>query len=75
MKLTRQQRAYLRGVYKECGAQQGHCADSRRVSQAIGATEDERMDIEDALAREGYIELGSAPGTVGLTDLGRRAVR
>jgi len=65
----------LRRVYKECGPKRSQCADSRRVSQAIGATEDERMDIEDALARAGYIEIGSMPGTVGITELGRRAVR
>jgi hypothetical protein len=75
MELTTQQMAYLRRVYKDCGPKRGQCADSRRVSHAIGATEDERMDIEDALARAGYIEIGSMPGTVGITELGRRAVR
>jgi hypothetical protein len=32
------------------------------------------MDIEDALAQAGYIVVGNAPGTVGITDLGRRVV-
>ena len=72
MELTAQQLAYLRRVYRLCGAKRGACANSRAVATAIGATEDERMDIEDSLARAGYIEVGSAPGTVGLTDAGRR---
>ena len=75
MKLSHQQLAYLRIVYRECGAKQGECADSRAVARAIGATEDERMDIEDALAQAGYIEICSAPGTVGITEQGRRAIR
>jgi hypothetical protein len=74
MELTHQQLAYLRRVYRLCGARAGACADSRAVATAIGATEDERMDIEDALAQAGYIVVGSAPGTVGITELGRRAV-
>jgi hypothetical protein len=74
MQLTEQQLAYLRGVYRLCGAKPGACADSRAVATAIGATEDERMDLEDALAQGGYIVVGSAPGTVGLTARGRRAV-
>ena len=48
MELTTQQLAYLRLVYRLCGAKPGGCADSRAVATAIGATEDERMDIEDA---------------------------
>ena len=75
VELTTQQLRYLRRVYHECGPKRGQCADSRKVSQAIGATEDERMDIEDALARVGYIEIGTMPGTVGITALGRRAVQ
>jgi hypothetical protein len=75
MELTEQQLAYLRGVYQLCGARRGACADSRAVATAIGATEDERMDIEDALAEAGYIRVGSAPGTVGITALGRRVVK
>ena len=75
MELTQQQLAYLRHVYLLCGAAPGACADSRAVATAIGATEDERMDIEDALAQAGYIVVGSAPGTVGITELGRRVVR
>jgi hypothetical protein len=45
------------------------------VATAIGATEDERMDLEDALAQGGYIVVGGSPGTVGLTQRGRRAVQ
>jgi len=71
-RLTAQQRAFLRRVYRVCGPKRGQCADSRPVAGAIGASEDERMDIEDALARAGYIEVGSGPGTVALTDAGRR---
>jgi len=70
--LTPQQLAFLRRVYRVCGAKRGQCAESRAVARAIGASEDERMDIEDALARAGYIEVGSGPGTVALTDAGRR---
>ncbi len=70
-----QQLAYLRLVYRLCGAKPGGCADSRAVATAIGATEGERMDIEDALSGAGYIEIGSAPGTVGITARGRRLVQ
>jgi hypothetical protein len=75
MELTAQQLAYLQRVYRLCGAKPGACANSRAVASAIGATEDERMDIEDALAAAGYIELGTHPGTVGITERGRRVVR
>ena len=75
MELTTQQLAYLRLVYRLCGAKPGGCADSRAVATAIGATEDERMDIEDALSGAGHIEIGSAPGTVGITARGRRLVQ
>lgn len=74
VKLTSHQAAYLRHVARLCGRKQGECADSRAVATAIGATEDERMDIEDALAQAGYIEVGPAPGTVGITERGRQAV-
>jgi hypothetical protein len=74
MELTGQQIAYLRRVSELCGDRPGACADSRAVATAIGATEDERMDIEDALAHAGCIVVGSLPGTVGITALGRRAV-
>jgi hypothetical protein len=72
MRLTARQLAYLRRLYKVCGPKPGECAESRAVARAIGATEDERMDIEDALAQSGYITVGATPGTVGLTDAGRR---
>jgi Mn-dependent DtxR family transcriptional regulator len=72
MRLTVQQVAYLRRVYRLCGPKRDRCADSREVARSIGATEDERMDLENALAQAGYIEVGSAPGMVGLTDRGRR---
>ena len=75
IKLTTQQLAYLRRVYRLCGAKRGACANSRAVATAIGATEDERMDIEDALAAGGYIEVGTDPGTVGITERGRRVIR
>jgi hypothetical protein len=55
MTLTGQQLAYLRRLYKACGPKPGACAASRAVARAIGATEDERIDIEDALAQRGYI--------------------
>jgi hypothetical protein len=38
----------------------------------IGATEDERMEIDTALAAAGYLTIGPRPGTVALTDAGRR---
>ena len=75
MELSTQQLAYLRRLYRLCGAKPGACADSRAVATAIGATEDERMDLEDALAQGGYIVVGNSPGTVGLTERGRRAVQ
>jgi hypothetical protein len=75
IKLTTQQLAYLRRVYRLCGAKRGACANSRAVATAIGATEDERMDIEDALVAAGCIKVGSAPGTVGITARGRRVVQ
>jgi hypothetical protein len=74
MRLTVQQAAYLRRVSRVCGRKHGQSADSRAVATAIGATEDERMDIENALAEAGYIEVGPAPGTVGITERGQRAV-
>lgn len=70
--LTHRELAYLRRVYRCCGAHPGACAASRKVATAIGATENERMDIEDALARAGYITIGNAPGTVRITERGRR---
>jgi hypothetical protein len=75
IKLTTQQLAYLRRVNRLCGAKRGACANSRAVATAIGATEDERMDIEDALVAAGCIEVGPAPGTVGITARGRRVVQ
>ena len=75
IKLTTQQLAYLQRVYELCGAKPGACANSRAVATAIGATEDERMDIEDALVAAGCIKVGSAPGTVGITERGRRVVQ
>jgi hypothetical protein len=44
-------------------------ANSKDVAQAIGATEEERLDIEDALEQRGYIEGGGAFGTVTVTRL------
>jgi hypothetical protein len=73
MKLTNQQSAYLRRVYGLCGPKHDRCADSRAVATTIGATEDERMDLEDALAQAGYIQAGPAPGTVVITERGWRA--
>src|SRR5215216_5506105 len=70
MELTQQQLAYLRRVYRLCGARAGACADSRAVATAIGATEDERMDIEDALAQPGYIVVGSSLEPLALPSLG-----
>jgi hypothetical protein len=76
MRLTARQLAYLRRLYRACGPKPGEYAESRAVARAIGATEDERMDIEDALAQSGYITIGARAGTVGLTDAGRkRALR
>jgi Mn-dependent DtxR family transcriptional regulator len=72
MNLTPQQQAYLRAVYRACRASQDECAESRAIAQAIGATEDERMDIESSVASAGYITIGPRPGTVGLTETGRR---
>jgi hypothetical protein len=74
MKLTNQQSAYLRCVNGLCGPRHDHFADSRAAATRIGATEDERMDLEDALAQAGYIEVGPAPGTVTITERGWRAV-
>jgi hypothetical protein len=53
MRLTGQQLAYLRRLYKACGPKPWPCTESRTVARAIGAKEDERMDIEDALAHRG----------------------
>ena len=76
MRLPGQQLTYLRRLYKACGPKPGPCAESRAVARAIGATEEERMDIEDALTQRGYIKVGDRPGTVALTDAGRkRALR
>jgi hypothetical protein len=72
MTLTHREVAYLRRVYRCCGTHPGTCAVSRKVAIAIGATENERMDIEDALAHAGYITVGNAPGTVRITERGRR---
>ena len=74
MKLTNQQLAYLRGVYRLCGPKHDQFADSRAVATTIGATEDQRMDLEDALAQAGFIQEGPAPGTVAITERGWRAV-
>jgi hypothetical protein len=74
MRLTNQQSAYLRCVYGLCGPKHDRCADSRAVATTIGATEDERMDLEDALAQAGYIQAGPAPGTVVITEHGWRVV-
>jgi Mn-dependent DtxR family transcriptional regulator len=76
MRLTDQQLTYLRRLYRVCGPKPGPCAESRAVARMIGATEDEPMDIEEALAQHGYIEVAERPGTVALTDAGRkRALR
>jgi Mn-dependent DtxR family transcriptional regulator len=76
MTLTGRQLMYLRRLYKACGPKPGTCAESRAVARAMGATEDERMDLEEALARLGFIQVGERPGTVALTDAGRkRALR
>lgn len=58
----------LQGVWAEAWP----CAESRVIARAVGATEDERMDLEDALAQRGYIEVGGRPGTVALTNAGRK---
>ena len=71
VQLTHQQLDYLRRVYRLCRAKPGGCANSRAIAIAIGATEDQRMDIEDALAQAGYITVGDRPGTVRITERGR----
>ena len=73
MRLTNLQSAYLRCVCGLCGPKHDQCADSRAAATTIGATEDERMDLEDSLAQAGYIEEGPAPGTVNITERGWRA--
>jgi hypothetical protein len=72
MDVTARQLAYLRRLYRACRAQRGDCAESRAVARAISASEDERMELESALAHAGFLKLGSGPGTVALTDAGRR---
>ena len=70
VKLTSHQAAYLRHVARLCGRKQGECADSRAVATALGATEDERMDIEDALAHDAgrFDEIGKRAVHVALPD-------